>query len=1331
MNGDSVSLARYDLSNGLTYNSANSTSNTPHDVTLTVPSGSLEANGIAIRATTSRGQISNLVFTCTSVPQVSAPGAPTIGTATAGDGQASISFTAPASDGGAAITSYTVTSSPGGHSGTGSTSPITVAGLTNGTSYTFTVTATNSAGTSTASSTSSAVTPVAGLAAPVASNAALTVSANSSANPVTLSLSGGTAASVAVASQASHGTATASGIAISYTPMAGYAGSDSFTYTATNATGTSAPATVTVTINAVAPGAPAIGTATAGNGQALISFTAPASNGGAAITSYSVTSNPGGLVGTGAASPMVVGSLTNGVSYTFTVTANNAVGTGPASSASNAVTPQPPPPTTNSFTYGTAVPYNTGSATATFIDVSGHVTNSPTSYSVGSTTTARGGAVSITSAGLASYTPKVGYHGSDSFTFTATNGGGTSSAATVTVMVNAPTITVSPTTLIAGSFKTPYSHSLTASGGKTAYTFNTTPASGALPAGLTLASNGMISGTPTAIGTFFFRVSGTDSSTSDTSGPVAFTSGTISLTINAVAPGAPTIGTATAGNGQALVSFTAPASNGGAAITSYSVTSSPGGLVGTGSASPIVVAGLTNGTAYNFTVAATNSSGTGSASAASNLVTPTGPLQAPIANSVTTTVAANSSVNPITLNITGGAAASVAIASNPSHGTASASGTSITYTPVAGYSGADSFTYTAANASGTSAAATVTVIVSAPSLSFTPAAGTLAAGTVGTAYNQTIAAASGSAPYTYAVTAGALPAGLSLNPSNGTISGSPTASGTFGFSITATDANAASGAANYSLTVRAVQSFVFTPASGALESAMAGESYSQSITAKGGSGSLLYSLSSGDLPKGMSLNVSTGELSGPLSSDAEPKDYAFTVQVRDQPGSVGTASYSLTVKKRAVAVTDTSVTVAAGATPNNVDLTRGATGGPFLSADLVSIEPPNAGTFSIVRGEFAQASPPIQMGWYLKYIPNPAYSGQVRVNYRLVSALGTSNIGVVTYTVGYDAAEVANEVDGLVRDFVKARQDLISSTVKVPGLLERRKMAEATDPVSSRMIPSDQGMTASFSTSLAQLQSARDSADGVAGGYSSPFNIWIDGTFLAHNDKDINGGKWGSFAMLNVGADYLLTEKALLGLSFHYDHMTDPTDEDADLKGNGWLAGPYASFEIGKNVFWNGSVFYGGSSNDINTQFWDGTFRTRRLFVDTSIEGQWHMGDDTTLSPKLRAVYFSEDVNDYSVKNSAGDTIGIDGFNEEQFRLSLGAEIARSFRLDSGSKLTPKLGLTGGFSGMDGSGAFGSVTAGVSLKTADLWILDTSLLLNVEGDGQKSVGAKVVANRSF
>jgi trimeric autotransporter adhesin len=89
----------------------------------------------------------------------------------------------------------------------------------------------------------------------------------------------------------------------------------------------------------------------------------------------------------------------------------------------------------------------------------------------------------------------------------------------------------------------------------------------------------------------------------------------------ATVPGAPTNVVATAGDAQASVAFTAPASNGGSAITGYTVTASTG-QTASGSTSPIVVTGLTNGTSVTFTVVATNSVGNSSASAASNSVTP-------------------------------------------------------------------------------------------------------------------------------------------------------------------------------------------------------------------------------------------------------------------------------------------------------------------------------------------------------------------------------------------------------------------------------------------------------------------------------------------------------------------------------------------------------------------------------------------------------------------------------------------------------------------------------------------------------------------------------------
>lgn len=88
------------------------------------------------------------------------------------------------------------------------------------------------------------------------------------------------------------------------------------------------------------PGPPSQVTATAGNGRAAVSFSPPKSNGGRPITHYTVTAHPGKIEATGKHSPIIVKGLTNGTTYTFTVTATNSVGTGPASKSCNSVTPK-------------------------------------------------------------------------------------------------------------------------------------------------------------------------------------------------------------------------------------------------------------------------------------------------------------------------------------------------------------------------------------------------------------------------------------------------------------------------------------------------------------------------------------------------------------------------------------------------------------------------------------------------------------------------------------------------------------------------------------------------------------------------------------------------------------------------------------------------------------------------------------------------------------------------------------------------------------------------------------------------------------------------------
>jgi uncharacterized repeat protein (TIGR03803 family) len=280
------------------------------------------------------------IFSLTATPGAVVPGAPTIGTATAGNALAKVSFTAPASNGGSAITSYTVTSSPGGIKAKGHASPITVKGLTNGTAYTFTVTATNKMGAGDPSGPSNQVTPATVPHAPAIQPA---VPDNASARVnFTLPANDGSPITLYTAKSYPGGiTATGVGSPINVT---GLTNGKTYTFTvrATNGIGDGPwskhsnrvkPATI--------PGTPTIGTAKAGNAQATVYFKAPASNGGSRITSYTVTPSEGQAV-SGTRSPITVKNLTNNKAYTFTVTATNVIGPGPASSASSPVTPVAP-----------------------------------------------------------------------------------------------------------------------------------------------------------------------------------------------------------------------------------------------------------------------------------------------------------------------------------------------------------------------------------------------------------------------------------------------------------------------------------------------------------------------------------------------------------------------------------------------------------------------------------------------------------------------------------------------------------------------------------------------------------------------------------------------------------------------------------------------------------------------------------------------------------------------------------------------------------------------------------------------------------------------------
>ncbi|WP_229706755.1 hypothetical protein, partial [Shewanella inventionis] len=175
--------------------------------------------------------------------------------------------------------------SPDGLTATGTSSPLTVTGLTNGTAYTFSVTATNSAGNSSSSSASNSVTPIGAQTITFTNPGAQNIGTTPT---LTASTSSGLAPSF-TSSTTDVCTVTSGGVLSFVTTGSCTINADQAGNAAYSA---AAQVSQTFDVNAVVAGAPVIGSATAGDAQASVSFTAPANNGGSAITSYTVTSSP-------------------------------------------------------------------------------------------------------------------------------------------------------------------------------------------------------------------------------------------------------------------------------------------------------------------------------------------------------------------------------------------------------------------------------------------------------------------------------------------------------------------------------------------------------------------------------------------------------------------------------------------------------------------------------------------------------------------------------------------------------------------------------------------------------------------------------------------------------------------------------------------------------------------------------------------------------------------------------------------------------------------------------------------------------------------------------
>jgi len=352
-------------------------------------------------------------------------------------------------------------------------------------------------------------------------------------------------------------------------------------------------------------------------------------------------------------------------------------------------------------------------------------------------------------------------------------------------------------------------------------------------------------------------------------------------------PAAPTITTVTAGTSAATLTWSAPAAN-GSAITGYVVTPYVAGVAQsprtfTGSATTQTLTGLTGGTAYTFTVAAQNAAGTGPASAASSAVTVNVPPSLTFAAPPGGEVGAAYSD---ALTVGGGTAPytwSVSTGTAPPGLTLNASSGLLSGTPTA--AGSYTFTVLVTDSSGKTASTPVTLLVAAPLALTAPAA---PAGEIGVAYTYALSGTGGVVPYTWSVSAGGLPGGITLNASTGMVSGTPTTAGTFTATVQVLDALAQR--ATGTLTVTVVARPALSVPAGL--SGQLGLPYGNQLSATGGAPPLLWSVSSGTLPPGLSLGAGTGLLSGTPTSMGS---YSFTVTAADANAVAASAPVVFTV----------------------------------------------------------------------------------------------------------------------------------------------------------------------------------------------------------------------------------------------------------------------------------------------------------------------------------------------------------------------------------------------------------------------------------------------------
>lgn len=205
-------------------------------------------------------------------------------------------------------------------------------------------------------------------------------------------------------------------------------------------------------------------------------------------------------------------------------------------------------------------------------------------------------------------------------------------------------------------------------------------------------------------------------------------------------------------------------------------------------------------------------------------------------------------------------------------------------------------TITAVSQADSSKQATAKLIVTPAGLPLAVQTSALPSATAGSSYLEALIASGGEAPYHWSLTAGALPAGIQIESTSGAIGGTASASGSFSFTVVATDAVSHTASRQLTLTVSS-QIPPLSVQTSSLPNATAGTSYLGNLAATGGEAPYHWSVTAGALPEGIQLNATSGAISGTPSASGS---FSFTVLATDSASHTATRALALGVAKQSV-----------------------------------------------------------------------------------------------------------------------------------------------------------------------------------------------------------------------------------------------------------------------------------------------------------------------------------------------------------------------------------------------------------------------------------------------